>query len=104
MASQPVRDFVALLDEAMRRIADLETRVTSLRPAPASRGKPGRKTVNGDIAEFANERRPGMTWKEICSAWKREHPDDPRNEKLTPEKVRDAWRRHYGDKQREPLS
>ena len=56
------------------------------------------KPVNRDIAVFANERRPGMTWKAIYYAWKREHPNDRRNKELTPERVRDAWRRHFGGK------
>ncbi len=96
--SQDGRDFAAMLDAAVKRIADLEAVVKSSRPPPAARGKPGRKPVNADIAAFANERRPGMTWKAIYYAWKREHPNDPRNKDLTPEKVRGDWRRHYNGK------
>ena len=88
-------DFVALLNDAMKRIADLEAKVKT---PSASRGKPGRKATNADIAAFANERRPETIWKAIYYAWKREHPDDPRNDTLTPERVRDAWRRHFGGK------
>ena len=80
----------------MRRIADLEARLT---PAPtAACGKPGRTTVNYDIAAFANERRPGMTWKAIYYAWKREHPADRQNKELTPGGVPGAWRRRFGGK------
>jgi hypothetical protein len=91
-------DIAALLSDAMQRIADLEARVTSLRPPPAARGAGGRPAVNLDIAAFANRHRPAMTWKDICRAWKHEHPHDPRNEKLRAEHVRDAWRRHCGRK------
>jgi hypothetical protein len=82
----------------MKRIADLEALVKSPIPPSASSGKPGRRATNADIAAFANERRPGMVWKAIYYAWKREHPEDPRNDTLTPEKVRGAWRRHFGGK------
>ena len=97
-------DVRAILRNALERIADLEAQVRSLQPPAASRGRPGRKTVNGDIAELANERRPGMTWKATYYEWKREHPDDPRNEKLTPEKVRDAWQRHFRGKGKRQFS
>jgi hypothetical protein len=90
--------IVALLSNAMKRIADLEALVKTPGPPSASRGKPGRKAVNADIAAFANERRPGISWKEIYYAWKREHPNDPRNKDLTPERIRGDWRRHYGGK------
>jgi hypothetical protein len=99
LAGNPQPDqIMALLQIAMSRIADLEALVKSPRPPAASGGKPGRKAVNADIAAFANERRPGMTWKAIYYAWKREHPNDPRNKDLTPERVRGDWRRHYGGK------
>ena len=96
--SQGSGDSVALLNEALKRIADLEALVKSPRPSSAARGKPGRKATSADIAAFANERRPAMSWKEICCAWKREHPKDPRAKDMNPEKVRDAWRRHFGGK------
>jgi hypothetical protein len=67
---------------------------------PAKRGKPGRKPSTADIARFANERRPGKTWKEIYVEWKRRHPNDPRTATLSWEKVREAWRRHYRDKKK----
>jgi hypothetical protein len=70
----------------------------SQRPTSAPLGKPGCRAKTADIAAFANERRPEMSWKDICCAWKREHSDDPRNKDLTASKVREAWRRHYGDK------
>ena len=87
-----------------KAIAVLELVEKRLRPtgpsraAPADRGKPGRKPCTADIAQFANKRRPGKTWKEICVEWKRQHPNDPRTAKLTLEKVREAWRRYYGSK------
>jgi hypothetical protein len=64
-------------------------------------GKPGRKTTMDDIAAYADERKHSMYWKDICSAWKRDHPHDPRTKALTSKQVRDAWRRHYGDKRPE---
>ena len=67
-----------------------------------TKGKPGREDTTADIAAYANERKqPGVYWKDICAAWKREHPHDPRGKMLTWQKVREAWRRHYGDKQLE---
>jgi hypothetical protein len=96
--SQDGQDLASILDAALKRIADLEAVVKSSRSPPADRGKPGCKPVNADIAAFANERRPGMSWKAIYYAWKREHLNDPRNKDLTPEKVRGAWRRHFGGK------
>jgi hypothetical protein len=83
---------------ARDKFAELETLQQSPRSPSESRGKPGRKTTTADIAAFANECRPKMTWKEICSVWKREHCDDKRVEYMTSGKVREAWRRHFGDK------
>ena len=63
-------------------------------PAPwAPPGKPGRNITTADFAEYANERRPGMTWKEICAAWKKDYPSDPRNEGLAGEGFREACKR-----------
>lgn len=69
-----------------------------------TQGKPGRKDTTDDIAAFADVRKQsGMTWKAICSSWKREYPNDPRTKTLTWKKVRETWRRHYGDKRRQRL-
>lgn len=84
---------MALVGDLQKRIAQLEAREKSRGLLPASSGKPGRKTTTADIAAFANGQRPRMTWKEICAAWKRQHPGDQRNGELTAEKVRGAWRR-----------
>jgi hypothetical protein len=80
----------------------LETLLTTSEPQRSPAGKPGRKCTTRDIAIYANERRPEMTWKEICSAWKHDHLDDPRNAKLTGETIRDSCRRQFGNKGRKP--
>ena len=72
--------------------------IASRRPV---KGRGGREDTTADVASFANDRKSDMTWKDICSAWKRTHPNDPRSGELTWKKVREAWRRHYGDKRRE---
>lgn len=75
----------------------LSTRV-SVSPRPRRIvGKPGRRNVTKDIADFAAVRRErGMTWNEIFIEWKRLHPDDDRVNNA--ETIREAYRRHYGDK------
>ena len=50
--SQGGGDVLALLNDAIRRIAELEAERKSPKPPPASRGKPGRPAVNLDIASF----------------------------------------------------
>ena len=92
-------DLAARLDDVLNRLAELENQVKAPHRSPPL-GKPGVKDSTADIADYANERRAGMTWKEICSAWKGEHSNDPRNKKLNREKVREAWRRHFGDKRK----
>ena len=54
-------------------------------------GKPGRPTTTSDLAEFAYDRRPRLTWKDIFTEWKRLHPKDTRN--ITPDKIKEAFRR-----------
>lgn len=69
------------------------------RPAPSKHGRPGRKNETFDIAVFAKERRertPQMTWDEIYRDWMRTYPDDKRVTRK--EIIRDAYRRHFGDK------
>jgi hypothetical protein len=94
-------------DEAGRRewksarIPPTPQRIGKALMSPAPGGTPGRSATMSDIAAYANERRPSVPWKDICSAWKREHPDDPRAKTLTKNKVREAWRRHCGDKRGE---
>ena len=61
---------------------------------PALPGKPGRKTITtADLVAYANERRPGITWKDICSGWKKDYPNDLRNKDLTGESFREACKR-----------
>jgi hypothetical protein len=68
------------------------------RKASGKIGKPGRPKTTRDLAEFANERRPNTTWKDIFSEWKRLHPDNSRG--ITQEKIEEAHRRHFRDKGR----
>lgn len=64
-------------------------------------GKPGRRNTTMDIADFAAVRRErGITWNEIFVEWKQQYPDDDRVK--SPETLRDAYRRHYGDKAGKP--
>lgn len=65
-------------------------------PPPSPPGRPGRKEETRDIAEFANTRRPQMTWDEISREWKRSNPNDSRV--CNKEVVRGAHRRYFGDK------
>jgi hypothetical protein len=62
----------------------------------ALRGKPGRPITTFDLATFAQERRErNETWKTIYSAWNEEYPD---RRVESSERVREAWRRFFGDK------
>lgn len=56
-------------------------------------GMPGRPTTTRDLAEFANDRRPRLTWKEIATEWKRLHSQETRE--ITPDKMKEAHRRAY---------
>lgn len=64
------------------------------RAAPT--GKPGRKNTTGDIAEFANGRRPRKGWKAILGEWRTLYPNDTRVKNW--QQIRDAWRRRYQGK------
>lgn len=64
-----------------------------LRPLFGPVGKPGRPKTTQDIADFAFDRRPAMTWKEIYAEWKRLHPHDLRATNW--QRFRDAYRRYY---------
>lgn len=76
-------------------------------PPSAQAGMPGRNNTTSDIALFAwrqkrraaqcNER---VTWKDIYVEWRQAFPDDTRVK--SPETVREAYRRHYGDKRKRP--
>lgn len=59
-------------------------------------GKPGRPPTMTDIADFANERRPKVMWKDIFDEWKRLHPNDTRE--ITFGKMKEAHARVYGRK------
>ena len=96
-------EFLALLDTLPLDACELADQLVHPEKSlalPASRGKPGRKPSTADIAQFANEQRPKMTWKEIYVDWKRQHPNDPRNSDDDQRDIREAWRRHYGKKMR----
>lgn len=70
--------------------------VLTRQPQPSPPGRPGRKDETRDIAEFANDRRPKMTWEEIYLEWIRKFPNDTRVRNK--ESVREAHRRYFGDK------
>lgn len=62
-------------------------------------GKLGRKKTTLDIGEFARlGRLRSLTLNEQFDEWKRLHPDDERVKH--PEHIREAYRRHFGDKAR----
>lgn len=67
-----------------------------IRSQVAKLGSPGRKNETQDIADFANARLPRMTWDQIHQDWLRSYPNDKRV--VSKETIREAWRRHYGDK------
>ncbi|NQV25031.1 MAG: hypothetical protein HQ518_11755 [Rhodopirellula sp.] len=58
--------------------------------------KLGRPDTTADIAEFANSRRPIMSWKEIYNEWSDANPDDRRVKNW--KHLRDTWSRHYRKK------
>lgn len=69
------------------------------RPKPSKPGTSGRKDETFDIAVFAKERLSRelrMTWDEIYRDWIRIYPNDKRV--TSKEIIRDAYRRHFGDK------
>ncbi|HQZ63792.1 MAG TPA: hypothetical protein PLY87_01895 [Planctomycetaceae bacterium] len=72
------------------------SRFESRQQHPSPPGRPGRKEETRDIAEFANSRRPQMTWAEIYREWKQQFPSDVRVHNK--ESIRDAHRRYFGDK------
>ena len=96
-------EFLALLEQMPFDACEFAEQLVHRKKViavPADRGKPGRKPSTADIAQFANERRPKLTWKEIYVDWKRQHPNDPRTATITSENIREAWRRYYGKKMR----
>lgn len=71
----------------------------------ALKNQGGRPPETEDMADFVHERKPpngDMTMKQIGTAWATAFPEDSRTSGLSPlkraEKLREAWRRHYGDK------
>lgn len=74
------------------RIPESELGISSTIAGPV--GKPGRRSSTKPLADFALERRPQLTWKEISKEWKTIQPDQP----STPEKIREAYRRFYRGK------
>ena len=94
---QVMADAVGLKLEDLL-LLDCSVTVNS-RPEPSKPGSPGRKTETFDIAVFAKERRdqePQMTWDEIYRDWIRTYPND--RCVTSKEIIRDAYRRHFGDK------
>jgi hypothetical protein len=87
------KDVVATVNEAAQLLAKLGERVNRYSHGKPPK-KPGRKNTTKDIADFAEARHRQMTWKDISEEWNRKHP----NQRVTHHKVRDAWRRRYGDK------
>lgn len=86
--------------ERMATVAHLDVEDLLLLPTGACRstrprhiiGRPGRKNTTEDIAAFAAVRRRNkMTWRE-----RHNHSDDDRVKNT--ETIREAYRRHYGDK------
>jgi hypothetical protein len=81
----PVDEFARYLPRQPRRIF----------------GEPGRKSTTKEIAALAAVRREeAKTWREIFDEWKQRHPDD--GVVKTPDTIREAYRRHYGDKANKP--
>ncbi len=77
------------------------SRLVISQPPSSPPGRPGRKEETRDIAVFANDRRPQMTWDEINREWNQTFPDDNRvRDKNT---VREAHRRYFGDKAKEQM-
>ncbi|MEK6262768.1 MAG: hypothetical protein AABP62_29575 [Planctomycetota bacterium] len=79
--------------KGIARLFGIPIEELGLRGPSGKIGKPGRPATTRDVADFAHERRPYVTWKDIFAEWKRLHPLDPRD--ITPEKIKDAFRRVY---------
>ncbi len=81
----PVEEFARFVPPQPRRII----------------GRPGRKTTTKHIADFAAVRREsGRSWREIYEDWRHDRPDDAVVK--SPETIREAYRRNYGDKADKP--
>jgi len=63
-------------------------------------GRPGRRSTTKHIADFAAVRKVRMSWKEIFVEWQRHQPDD--DVVMSPDTIREAYRRFYGDKANKP--
>jgi hypothetical protein len=63
-------------------------------------GTPGRRDSTKDIADFAAARKKQRTWNEIFREWNLKFPDDDRVQQS--DTIREAYRRHYGDKAGKP--
>jgi hypothetical protein len=87
------REVVPTLNEVVKQLTKLVERADRLNHGKAPK-KLGRKNTTQDIADFAAARRPQMSWKDIAHKWNQKHQDRHVND----QKVRDAWRRRYGDK------
>jgi hypothetical protein len=77
------------------------SRLVISQPPSSPAGRPGRKEETRDIAVFANDRRPQMTWDEIYREWNQTFPDD--NRVRDKNIVREAHRRYFGDKAKEQM-
>jgi hypothetical protein len=82
----------ATVNEVVRTLSKLAERVSPFNRRQPK--KPGRKNTTKDIADFAEARHRKMSWKDIAHEWNQKHPEQHFND----QKVRDAWRRRYGDR------
>jgi 16S rRNA C967 or C1407 C5-methylase (RsmB/RsmF family) len=82
-----------VLTDHFRRQHDLDA---PRRAAP--KGTQGRKDTTREIAEYANQLKPGKTWKEVLAACKKRWPNDPRVDNV--DQVRGTWGRHFGSKKK----
>ncbi len=95
-------DIMPIVVAISKRLTKSEAEVRPGLVAPAPPGKPGvrKRAMTQIAADFANKRRPQKSWKDILAELKRNYSSDPVIQEMTPEKVRGAWRRTYGDKRK----
>ena len=93
-------DDVELMAKAVGLEADdlllLDTDVSISSKPRRIIGRPGRKNTTMDIADFVAVRKDLMTNNQMFAEWKRNFPNDERVKGT--ESLREAYRRHYGDK------
>ena len=89
------------VSQVLNRLANFVAVAAECRPS-AVLGRPGRQNTTKAVASFAHRLRTShssISWKEIYAEWKRQQPNDKKVSKDA-EGVREAYRRHYGDKSR----